>query len=197
MAQDARSIYRSLLHHRDFLVFWTGSFLSGIGSQFTTVAMAWQMYELTDSALQIGLLGLARAIPQMGLLLVAGLLADAMNRRKLMICTDIGLFAVSMTLALLTLAGKASPALLYTATALLALFNSLETPARQSIVPNLVPREELAQILALQGTQRYVPIIAGPSLAGVVLAVFGPAACYMVDALSWLAMAPGSSGFPS
>jgi MFS family permease len=169
-------------------VFWTGSLLSGIGSQFTTVAMAWQLYELTDSAFQVGLLGLARAVPQMGLLLVAGLLADAMDRRKLMMCTDIGLFGVSMTLALLTLAGKASPGLLYTATALLAIFNSLETPARQSIIPNLVPREELAQTLALQGTQRYVPIIAGPSLAGVVLALFGPAACYMIDAFSWLAM---------
>ena len=188
MTQDSNHAYRFPLRYRDFCVFWTGSLLSGIGSQFTTVAMAWQLYELTDSAFQVGLLGLARAVPQMGLLLVAGLLADAMDRRKLMMCTDIGLFGVSMTLALLTLAGKASPGLLYTATALLAIFNSLETPARQSIIPNLVPREELAQTLALQGTQRYVPIIAGPSLAGVVLALFGPAACYMIDALSWLAM---------
>src|SRR5919106_5830332 len=116
MVQATRSINRSPLRYRDFLVFWTGALLSGIGSQFTTVAMAWQIYELTDSALQIGLLGLARAIPQMGLLLVAGLLADAMDRRKLMMCTDIGLFAVSMMLALLTLAGKASPGLLYAAT---------------------------------------------------------------------------------
>jgi MFS family permease len=91
-------------------------------------------------------------------------------------------------LALLTLTGKASPGLLYAATALLALFNSLETPARQSIIPNLVPREDLAQTLALQGTQRYLPIIAGPSLAGIVLALSGPAACYMIDAFSWLAM---------
>jgi MFS family permease len=188
MPQDSNHAYRFPLRYRDFCVFWTGSLLSGIGSQFTTVAMAWQLYELTDSAFQVGLLGLARAVPQMGLLLVAGLLADAMDRRKLMMCTDIGLFGVSMTLALLTLAGKASPGLLYTATALLAIFNSLETPARQSIIPNLVPREELAQTLALQGTQRYVPIIAGPSLAGVVLALFGPAACYMIDAFSWLAM---------
>jgi hypothetical protein len=56
------------------------------------------------------------------------------------------------------------------------------------MVPNLVPRAHLAQALALQGTQRYVPIIAGPSIAGVVLAMFGPAACYTIDALSWLAM---------
>ncbi len=178
----------SLLRHRDFCIFWIGSFLSGIGSQFTTVAMAWQIYELTNSAFQIGLLGLARGIPQIVLLLVAGLLADAMNRRKLMMCTQIGLFGVSTMLALLTLTGNASAGMLYVATMLLAVFSSLETPSRQSIIPNLVPREHLPQALALQGTQRYVPNIAGPSLAGVVLALFGPAVCYMVDALSWLAM---------
>ena len=162
--------------------------MSGIGSQFTAVAMAWQIYELTNSAFQIGLLGLARAVPQAFLLLVAGLLADAMNRRKLMMCTQIGLFCVSTILALLTLSGKASAGMLYLATMALALFSSLETPARQSMIPNLVPRETLPQALALQGTQRYIAIIAGPSLAGLVLAFSGPAACYVVDALSWLAM---------
>ncbi|HEX7232603.1 MAG TPA: MFS transporter, partial [Candidatus Binatia bacterium] len=74
----------SLLRQRDFCVFWTGSFLSSIGTQFTTVAMAWQIYELTNSPLQIGLLGVARALPQIALLLVGGLLADAVDRRKLM-----------------------------------------------------------------------------------------------------------------
>ena len=182
---------RSLLlpfRHRDFRVFWTGSFLSSIGTQFTTVAMAWQIYELTNSPLQIGLLGLARALPQIFLLLVGGLLADAMNRRKLMMCTQIGLFCVSTTLALLTFFGKASPQMLYVATVLLAIFTSLEQPSRQSLISSLVPRAHLAQALALQGTQRYVPIIAGPSLAGVLLAFSGPAACYAVDACSWLAM---------
>jgi MFS family permease len=174
--------------HRDFFTFWTGSFLSGIGSQFTTVAMAWQIYELTNSPLQIGLLGLARAIPQAILLLVAGLLADAVNRRKLMMFTQIGLFGVSLSLGVLTITGHASAPILYGATVALAIFSSLETPSRQSIIPNLVPREILPRALALQGTQRYIPIIAGPSLAGVVLAVSGPAACYLVDAVSWLAM---------
>ena len=162
--------------------------LSGIGSQFTTVAMAWQIYELTNSPLQIGMIGLARAIPQTILLLFAGLLADAVNRRKLMMCTQSGLCCVSAALAMLTFAGRASPHMLYVATVFLALFTSMEQPSRQSMIPNLVPREALPQALALQGTQRYVPVIAGPSLAGIVLALYGPAACYLVDALSWLAM---------
>ena len=179
---------RSPFRHRDFRIFWTGSFFSSIGSQFTTVAMAWQIYELTHSPFQIGLLGLARAVPQIVLLLFAGLLADAINRRKLMMWTQTGLCCVSASLALLTSVGKASPQMLYIATMLLAFFSSLEQPSRQSLIPNLVPRRDLAQALALQGTQRHVPMIAGPSLAGIVLALSGPATCYSIDALSWLAM---------
>ena len=188
MPENTERDYFSPFRQRDFSVFWTGSFLSSIGTQFTSVAMAWQIYELTNSPLQIGLLGLARAVPQIALLLVGGLLADAMNRRKLMMCTQIGLFGVSTILALLSFAGQTTPHMLYIATMLLAFFTSLEQPSRQSIIPSLVPRQQLAQALALQGTQRYVPIIAGPSLAGVVLAFSGPAACYAVDACSWLAM---------
>lgn len=179
---------RSPFRHRDFRIFWIGSFFSSVGTQFSTVAMAWQIYDLTGSPFQIGLLGLARALPQIVLSLLGGLLADAMNRRTLMMCTQAGLFCVSATLAVITLAGKATPQTLYIATMLLAIFSSLEQPSRQSLLPILVPRQDLAQALALQGTQRFVPMIAGPSLAGVVLAISGPAACYTTDALSWIAM---------
>jgi MFS family permease len=106
----------SPLRHRDFRLFWTGLLLSSVGSQFTAVAMAWQIYELTDSPLQIGLIGLARAVPQMAILLFGGLLADAMNRRRLMMLTQASLFGVSGALALLTLAGSATPLRLYVAT---------------------------------------------------------------------------------
>jgi len=106
----------SPLRHRDFRLFWTGLLLSSVGSQFTTVAMAWQIYELTDSPLQIGLIGLARAVPQIAILLFGGLLADAVNRRRLMMLTQASLFAVSGALALLTLAGGATPLRLYVAT---------------------------------------------------------------------------------
>ncbi len=188
MPPETNNAVWATLGHRDFRLFWTGSFLATIGSQFTTVAMAWQIYELTNSAFQIGMLGLARALPQIVLLLFAGLLADAVNRRKLMMCTQITLFCTSGALALLTFAGNISPAMLYGATMSLALFSSLEQPSRQSIIPNLVPREHLAQALSLQSSQRYVSVIAGPSLAGLVLAFFGPAACYTIDALSWVAM---------
>ena len=150
--------------------------------------MAWQIYELTDSPLQIGLIGLVRAVPQIAMLLFGGLLADSMDRRRLMIGTQIFLFAVSATLALVTVAGKTSALTLYCVTALLALLTSLESPARHSLVANLVPPKDLARATALYSSQRYVAIIAGPAVAGLVLALFGPAACYGIDALSWLVM---------
>ena len=150
-------VNRSPFRHRDFRIFWTGSFCASIGSQFNTVAMAWQIYELTHSPFQIGLLGLARAVQQIVLLLFAGLLADAINRRKLMMYTQTGHCCVSASLALLTFAGRASPEMLYIATILLALLSSLELPSRQSLIPNLVPRQDLPQALALQSTQRHVP----------------------------------------
>jgi MFS family permease len=178
----------SPLRHRDFRLFWTGLLLSSVGSQFTTVAMAWQIYELTDSPLQIGLIGLARAVPQIAILLFGGLLADAVNRRRLMMLTQASLFGVSGALALLTLAGSATPLRLYVATMFLALFSSLEAPSRQAIVSNLVPREDLSRALAMHSSQRQIAVIAGPSVAGLVLAFAGPALCYAVDAFSWLIM---------
>jgi MFS family permease len=178
----------SPLRHRDFRIFWTGLLLSSVGSQFTQVAMAWQIYELTNSPLQIGLIGLVRAVPQMIILLFGGLLADAMNRRKLMMVTQSSLFFVSGSLALMTLAGHVTPMKLYGVTVLLALFSSLEVPSRQAIVTNLVPTEDLSRALAIFSTQRQIATIAGPSLAGVVLAWAGPAVCYSVDAASWLVM---------
>src|ERR1044072_9636275 len=140
MSSPPRSTPRLLspLRHRDFRIFWIGLILSSVGSQFTQVAMAWQIYELTNSPLQIGLIGLVRAVPQMVILLFGGLLADAMNRRKLMMVTKGSLFFVSGALALLSSTGEITPGKLYAVTALLALFGSLESPSRQAIVTNLV-----------------------------------------------------------
>jgi MFS family permease len=177
-----------VLRHREFRIYWTGSVLALVGSQFTTVAMAWQIYELTDSALHLGLLGLARGAPTLVLILFGGLLADAVNRRHLMMVTQVAQMAVSVALVILSLLGGITPLALYAASLALALFSSLEGPARTALIPNLVPRAELANALALSSTQRQVATIVGPSLAGLVLAVSGPMLCYAVDAASWLVM---------
>jgi MFS family permease len=159
-----------------------------MGSQFTVVAMAWQMYELTDSPLQVGLIGLSRALPSMAMMLFGGLLADAFDRRRLLAVTQGGQLLASLLLLVTTALGMVSPLVLYACTAALGLFNALETPARQAIVPNLVPGEDLSSALALNGTQRAAGAIVGPSLAGLLLAIAGPAWCYAVDSASWCCM---------
>ena len=181
-AGEEVGIVPAALRHRDFRLFWGGVVLSGLGSQVTTVAMAWQMYELTNSAWQIGLLGLARAVPHIALALLGGLMADAMERRRLIMGTQIAQLTVPVALAGLTLAGAVAPSSLYVGSALLALAGTLETPARQALVPNLVPRSALTSAIALNSAQRGLSEIIGPSLAGLLLAVTGPAWCYTLNA---------------
>ena len=150
--------------------------------------MAWQIYLLTDSALQVGLLGLARAVPQIAGSLVGGMIADAFDRRRVLAAVQVGTGVVAAGLALLTLVGLASPPVLLSAAVLFALGTAVETPSRQAVVPNLVASEELAAAIALNNTQRSVATIVGPSLAGVALAIVGPEACYAADAASRVAM---------
>jgi MFS family permease len=184
----ARQTPVAALRHRDFCIYWSGSVLSQVGTQFTTVTMAWQIYELTNSPLELGFLGLVRGVPMLVLLLFGGVLADAVNRRRLLMATQVAQMCASIILAVMTAAGRVSPLVLYAASLFLAVFNSLEQPARNAIVPNLVPRTDLTSALALSGTQRHVATIVGPSLAGLLLARSGPTLCYAVDAISWLAM---------
>src|SRR5262249_28557577 len=136
----ARQTPVAALRHRDFCIYWSGSVLSQVGTQFTTVTMAWQIYELTNSPLELGLLGLVRGAPMLVLLLVGGVLADAVNRRRLLMATQVAQMCVSAILAVVTAAGRVSPPILYTASLFLAVFSALEQPARNAIIPNLVPR---------------------------------------------------------
>jgi MFS family permease len=179
------------LLHPDFCLFWIGGTLSTVGSQFTLVAMAWQVYELTDSPLQVGLLGLGRALPQMALSLYGGVLADAIDRKRLMMLLQLVQCAISASLAALTIAGLITPGFLFAAAVLFALASALETPSRTAVIPNLVPDDDLHSAIALNMTQRSVAMVIGPSLAGIVLAVSGAAPCYVVDAASWFAMLAG------
>jgi MFS family permease len=176
------------LRNREFRLFVTGGFLSAAGTQVTTVAMAWHMYQLTDSPLAVGFIGLSRAVPQIVLALLGGLLADTLDRRRLLMALQLGSCAISTSLAVLTfMRGISAPALL-AAAVLIAFATALETPGRQAAVPNLVPTEQLSAAIALNTFQRSLAMIVGPALAGIALAVAGPALCYTIDAASWLAM---------
>ena len=176
------------LRVRDFRLYYIGVVASGFGTMFTQFATSWQMYEMTGSAMQLGLLGLARFVPTVILLMVGGLLADAVDRRKLMMLTQAGQLCVSATLMTLSMTGQLSPGVFYIAALVFAVCASLENPARQAIVPNLVPDNVLTNALALNATQRSASSIAGPALAGILFGWLGPTANYAVDTVSWVVM---------
>lgn len=150
--------------------------------------MAWQIYELTDSPLQVGLIGLARALPLMSFALFGGMLADVVDRRRLMIAVQFAQFSVSALLVVVTVSSAVTPLHLYLASAALALCTALDNPTRNSIVPNLVPSHDLFSAMALTNLQNKLGRVLGPSFAGITLALSGPALCYAADAVSWLVM---------
>jgi MFS family permease len=176
------------LSSRDFSVFLAGALVSNTGTRMTTVVMAYQIYQLTNAPLDIGLLGLARGIPQILLSLFGGVLADARDRRQLMMRMQLITFAVSASLAGLTATGRMASWMLVGASVLYALTSALQAPSQQAVIPNLVPEEHTRSAVALYNVQRQIAQVVGPSLAGLALAAAGPAWGYGLDAASWLAI---------
>ncbi len=143
---------------------------------------------LGADALGLGTLGLVRVIPIVVFALVGGMVADTVDRRRLLIYTQTLAAILAASLAILTLAGRDSVAFIYLITALGAATVAFDNPARQSLVPNLVPREHLTNAVSLNGIITEVGTIAGPALGGLVLGFTNPAWVYALNALSFLAV---------
>ncbi|HUB05888.1 MAG TPA: MFS transporter [Myxococcales bacterium] len=177
------------LRRPDFLKLWLGYVLSEMGSQVTQVAIAWQLYLLTHSAMSLGLVGLFRFLPILLMSLVGGVVADGLDRRRLMVGAQIALALNSAALAALTFLGRATPVELYGFAFLAGLARSFDNPARQALLPNLVPAEELPNALSLNASAWQAATLVGPVVGGALVAVSGPAAAYAVDAVTFGAMA--------
>jgi MFS family permease len=173
---------------RDFSLLWFGSFVSQIGSQMHIVAVSWQVYELTKNPLTLGGIGVARIVPLVLLALGSGVLADAMDRRKLMLFSQIAMMLCSAALAFASSAGIVTVWWIYIITALSSAASTLGMPARQAIVPSLVPREQLSSALSLNIISWQTATIVGPTVGGLVIAGLGVAAVYWFDAVSFIAV---------
>ena len=179
------------LRHRDFRLLWSGQIVSVIGSQMQMAAINWHIYLLTGSALALGIVGACRAIPIILCSLGGGVVADVVDRRRLMMVTQSIMLLCSATLSLITFSGltKIWPILLLTAIASAAW--AFDTPARQSLLPMLVPREDFQNAVSLSMLMFQIGMVTGPPLAGFVLASHGPAFVYALNAASFLAMLTG------
>lgn len=190
--------------HRDFRLLWSGMLVSIIGSQMQFIAVNWHVYELLEGktftldllghatrvdgqALGLGVVGLVRFVPIVGLALLGGILADTRDRRRMMIGAQVASCTFALTLAAITLTGHASLPALYLLTGALAAAAAFDNPARQSLVPNLVPRAHLANAVSLNTLVFQIASIVGPAIAGVLVARYNVGLVYGVNALSFLA----------
>jgi len=177
------------LQHRNFRLLWAGQLFSMSGSMMQTAAILWHVSLLVPPerrGLALGLVGLVRLVPIVSLSLVSGVVADAVDRRRLMVATQCGMALVAAVLAVLTFRGLDAVWPIYVLAALSSAAASFDVPARQAFVPNLVPREHLPNAISLNTIMFQAASVVGPSLGGVVIAVLGVGWVYAVNALSFL-----------
>ena len=174
-----------VLRNRDFDLYWSGVVLSQIGTRGTVAANFYQVYDLTGSVLQTGLVGAGQAVALLLLSPLGGAYADRLDRRRLLQWAQAVSLLVALVLAVLTLTGRAEAwhvilSVLFTTAAA-----TFDQPARQAIIPALVPKSQLAQAIALLNPSRELAILLGPALAGVLIAVGGPGLVYLVDVVTY------------
>jgi MFS family permease len=175
-----------LKRYREFRLLFSGQLTSDLGSAFTYVALPYQMYQLTHSSLAVGLIGICQLVPLLATALIGGVLADAANRRALLITAELGLAACSALLAGLAFAGLAKPIAVYLLAGVMSGLKGIHRPSLEAITPRLVPKEELLPVSALMSLRRNLAAIGGPALAGLVLAAWGLGTAYAIDAASYL-----------
>lgn len=159
-----------VLRHRDFRLLWGSQFVSMTGSQMQVVALNWHVYLLTGSPLALGLVGLTRVIPVILFSLTGGIVADRVDRRRIMLVSQTAMAVFSAVLAFLTWRGHSTVGALYAMNALTGAASAFDNPARQSLVPRLVPAADLPSALALNLVMFHAAFIGGPGLAGLLLA---------------------------
>lgn len=188
---------RPLRHSPAFRRLWVGNTLSAVGMQLAVVAVLYQVWELTGSAIAVGAIGLAQAVPMVVFGVVGGSLADAVDRRRLVLLTTIGQVLAAGLLAGRTLAGVGSLWLLLGLVSLQAACGALGAPARRTFAVRLLPADQVGAGIALANLSFQAAMLVGPAVAGVVAARWGVGACYALNALTFVAALYGVARLPS
>jgi MFS family permease len=176
-----------LRRDRDYRWLWSGQVISGMGNQITRVALPFQVYVLTGSTLAIGALTLFQLIPILLFALGAGSLADAVDRRRLLMVTQTGLATCSTVLVLLALNGHPPVAALFAVAFLAAGLGAVDQPTRASTIPRLVPKERLPAAIALNQLNFQTASIVGPAAGGLLIATVGIAGAFAIDVVTFVA----------
>jgi MFS family permease len=177
------------LAHKNYRLFFSGQSISLIGTWMTRIATSWLVYRLTGSPLLLGIVGFAGQIPSFILAPLAGVLVDRWNRHRLLVATQVLALLQSLSLALLALTGLIKIRHIIILSVFQGLINAFDMPARQAFVVEMVEkREDLANAIALNSSMVNAARLLGPSIGGVVIAAVGEGWCFMLDAVSYLAV---------
>jgi MFS family permease len=178
---------RPLRESRDFRRLWFGVGISAIGSQVTTVAIPFQLYDETRSTLLVGLLGLAALVPLLIVPIYGGAVADAVDRRRLLLVSDVAQLLVTGGLLVNALLPDPSVWFLFIAEALGTAAYGFQRPARNALTPRLVRDDQLLAAIAVEDVVFTLARVAGPVMAGVLIAVVGLAGAYAIDMATFAA----------
>ncbi|MGD2027247.1 MAG: MFS transporter [Anaerolineales bacterium] len=173
------------LKHRQFFILWLGQGISVIGSQMQVWALFWHIDQITRLPLALGMVGAARVVPIVLLSIFGGAAADLFDRRKLAIATQSFQALLALLLYYLTVSGSIQLWHIYLITALQAAAFSFDVPARQALIPNLVPRETLPNALSMSSIASQLGAILGPAFSGLVIAGLGLPYTYLINGLSF------------
>jgi MFS family permease len=183
------------LHHRNFRLFFTGQSISLIGTWMTRIATSWLVYRLTGSALLLGFVSFAGQIPTFLLAPFAGVLVDRIDRRKLLVWTQVLAGIQSLALAALTLAKLITIHEVIALSAFQGLINAFDMPGRQSFLVQMVSngtdkpaKQDLSNAIALNSSMVNAARLIGPAIAGVVIAAVGEGYCFAIDGISYIAV---------
>jgi MFS family permease len=183
-----RSSTFAALKHRNYRLLWVGNFISNSGDWIDQVALNWLVISTTGSPILLGLVNLARGLPLVVFALVGGVIADRVDRRRMLMTTQTLAMLIAIALAVLVYSGNPSIwaiFLLATGRGILIAFNQ---PARHTLISELVPRHDLASAVALNSVTLNSSKVVGPLAAAGILAAFGTAACFLANALSFVAV---------
>jgi MFS family permease len=170
-----------LRRHRDFRLLYAGQAVTFLGSMITYVAIPYQVYRLTGSSFVVGMLGLVEFVCMLSTAFLGGALADAMDRRRMVQLTELALLLTSALLLGNALLPHPSVAVLFVAAGLATLFDSLQRPSLDALLPRLVPREDLLAASALSSMRGTAGMIGGPALGGLLISTAGLSSTYAVD----------------
>jgi MFS family permease len=176
------------LQHRNYRLLWIGLFVSFSGSMMQNAGLLWHVSLLVPpdrKGLALGMVGLVRVLPIMVFSMISGVVADAWDRRKLMLFTQIAATVVATMLAILTFRGLTKVWPLYVLAALGSAVGAFDLPARGALVPTLVPREHLPNAISLNTIMFQTASVVGPSLGGLMIASTGVGWVYVANALSF------------